>query len=216
LKRNTDRDDKLHYREMTACPVCHTPLADRPAECPSCGTSLTTYYALYERANRLATQAMEAVTRHNFEHARGLVEELRRTNPEFEEEAVFISARAALYQHRFEEAAQLAEALPHGSEQRRELEEEIAELHGIQRRGMEHFNLALSSAQKGYWTDAEFHLDRALALIPHLPAPWRLAVKLALRQERWELAKERAQKGLQAAPEDAYLHRMADELAELV
>lgn len=206
----------MRRRELTACPVCHAPLASQPAECPNCNTPLASYYSLYERANGLVRQALEAVSRHEFPRASELVQELRRVNPHFEEEALFISARAALYQHHFEEATQLAATLPEGSEDRRELDEEIAELHSIERNGKEHYNLALSSARRGHRADAEFHIDRALALIAYLPAPWRLAVKLALQQQQWELAKERVEKGLAVVPDDTYLQTLADELGKLI
>jgi len=204
----------LRHRELTECPVCHTLLANHPADCPKCSTPLGEYYALFERANSLVAQAVEAATRHEFARAHELVEELRRVNPLFEPEATVISAKAAVYQHRFEEASQLATRLPTDDQDRLALEEEIVELHRIERDGKEHFNLALSSARKGYWTDAEYHTGKALALIPYLPAPWRLAVKLALSREEWELARERVKHGLAAIPEDTYLRRMAEELPE--
>ena len=82
--------------------------------------------------------------------------------------------------------------------------------------GKEHYNLALSSARKGHWADAEFHITRAITLIPYLPEPWQLAVKLALMQERWQLAQEHLKRSLVAVPEDTQLQRLADEIGMAV
>jgi len=155
---------------------------------------------------------MDAVSRRNFELAQELAKKMIAVNPYFKDEAVILSSLTSLYQHKFEEAYASALSLPANHSARSELLSEIENLYEIELKGKQHYNLSLASARNKLWKDANYHIEKALELIPYLPEPWRLAVKLAIALEDYDTAISRLTEALKAFPNDSFLLAMQAEL----
>ncbi len=200
-------------KSLSECPVCRVvlPLPLKGETCPSCQSNLAPYLALYEEANELYYGALEALSKREFERSAEFARRMFEVSSAFEDELKILTALSEAYQHRYELAYETALSISASHPERTKVLEEIEDGYQTELKGKQHFNLALSSARKGYWTDANFHVEKALKLVPYLAEPWRLAVKIATATEDYDLAGRRASCAMAFVPEDAFI-RYASEV----
>jgi tetratricopeptide (TPR) repeat protein len=129
-----------------------------------------------------------------------------------EDQVSLLQVRIAIGERRLADAWERAQNLPDAVEEKAELLHEISSLHEHEVNGKQHFNLALTSARREYYTDASYHIERAIELIPYLAAVWRLAVKIELQRGRHDVAQEYLEKGLERFPQERYLASLGAEL----
>jgi len=204
--------NELLLAQLKACPVCRGELSGRTDECPGCGAQLAPYYEQLDEANRSLTEAFNAVTRGEIEHARELGGKVQAMTPLATEHVALLQARIALSEKRFADAWEQAQGLPDAVLEKPGLLHEIVSLHEIETTGKQHFNLALTSARRKYYVDASYHIERAIELIPYLSPIWRLAVKIELMRGRYDIAQQHLKEGLLRFPNETYLASLEPEL----
>jgi len=197
--------NELLLAQLKACPVCRGELSSRSDECPGCGAQLAPYYEQIDEANRTLTEAFNAVTRGEIERARELGGKAQAITPLVTENVALLQARIALSEKRFADAWEKAQGLPDTVKEKSGLLHEIVSLHEAETTGKQHFNLALTSARREYYVDASYHIERAIELIPYLAPVWRLAVKIELKRDRYEIALQHLEEGLRRFPNETYL-----------
>jgi tetratricopeptide (TPR) repeat protein len=158
-----------------------------------------------DEANRLLTEAFNAVTRGEIERARELSNKAQAITPLAIEQVALLQARIALSEKRFADAWEQARGLPDATPEKPGLLHEIVSLHEVETTGKQHFNLALTSARRTYYVDASYHIERAIELIPYLSPIWRLAVKIELKRGRYDIAQQHLKEGLLKFPNETYL-----------
>ncbi len=198
--------------QLKECPVCRGELSGRPEKCPGCGVELTPYYEQLDEANKALAEAFNAATRGEFEHAREMGSKAQAIIPLVEDQVSLLHVRIAIGERRLADAWEKAESLPDTVREKSELLHEIASLHELETSGKQHFNLALTSACHEYYADASYHIERAVELIPYIPAVWRLAVKIELKRRRYDFARKYLEQGVQMFPNERYLASLAEEL----
>lgn len=194
-------------KALSACPVCKAPVSSlqEPPTCSNCGANLAPYLDLYSKANSLYFEALDACSKLDFRTVQDLKQRMLQTNPNFQEEAIILDALTQLHQHCYEEAFRIASSLPTSHPARQDILSEIELGYSRELKGKQHFNLALSSARKGLWADANFHIEAAIRIIPYLPEPWRLAVKIALASGEFHLAERRLEEARKYGIRDAFI-----------
>jgi tetratricopeptide (TPR) repeat protein len=115
-----------------------------------------------------------------------------------------VQTRVAILERRYEDAWAEAEKMPAG-ELKVEIESEIVRLLDSERHAKEHYNLALTAALSGQLPVASHHISRSLELAPHLDAPWRLAVKIALKRRLFAEAEQLLALAAVRFPDDPYI-----------
>lgn len=203
----------MRQARLTECPVCHSVLVGAEEACASCAADLQPYRDMLAQANSLMLEAYNAVLRGEAGKARELGKKAIEISPLLSGQHPLLLARIALAERRYGEALKHALALPEGSEYRDEMLEEASLLQEAETRGKEHYNLALTSARKGQWTDASFHASLAIELAPYEEAVWRLAVKIALRSGRHVEAERLLAEAAKRFPDEQYLSKLAAELS---
>ena len=158
-------------------------------------------------------EAYNAVLRGETATARELGKKAIEVSPLLKEQNLVLQARIALAERRYSDAVEQIELLPEDNEYRAELLDEAACLHAAELRGMEHFNLALTSARKEHLADAFYHASLALELTPYEVAVWRLAIKIALKSGKLPEAEKMLGEAVKRFPEDQFISKLASELS---
>lgn len=195
--------------QLKECPVCRGELSGRAMECPGCGAQLAPYYEHLHEANKLLAEAFNAVTRGEIERARELGSKAQAIIPLVAEQVALLQVRIALSERRIADAWEQAQGLPDAVREKPGLLHEIVSLHEVETTGKQHFNLALTSSRRRYYTDASYHIERAIELIPYLAPVWRLAVKIELKRGRYDIAQQHLEEGVQMFPNETYLASLA-------
>lgn len=204
----------MRLPQLTACPVCHSILSERVAACPNCETELSPYYEQHEAARALINQAANAVSRGEMIEAKRLLGDAERMLPSPVEAVEELRTVILLQEHRLEDALRAASALPDDCSGKPRLLDDIAAASERVENAKMHFNLALTAARQGSLADAAYHVEKTLSLAPHLPEPWRLAAKIALKREDFAAAQRYLTCGAELFPRDSYLAPLAAEIKQ--
>ena len=203
----------MRQARLTECPVCHSVLEGAEETCASCTSELGAYRDLLSTANSLMLEAYNAVLRGETATARELGRKAVEVSPLLKELDTVLQARIELAERRYGSAVEQIALLPEDNEYRAGLLEEAASLKAAELRGMEHFNLALTSARKEHLADAQYHASTALELAPYEAAVWRLAIKIALKRGKLAEAEKMMGEAVKRFPEDQFISKLAAELA---
>ncbi len=203
----------MRQARLTECPVCHSVLEGAEDTCASCTSELGAYRNLLATANSLMLEAYNAVLRGESTTARELGKKAIEVSPLLKEQGLVLEARIALAEKRYSDAVEQITLLPEVNEYRASLLDEAAFLRAAELRGMEHFNLALTSARKDHLADAQYHADIALELAPYEVAIWRLVIKIALKSGKLAEANKMLIEAVKRFPEDQFISKLAAELA---
>lgn len=203
----------MRQARLTECPVCHSVLEGAEDSCASCTSELVAYRDLLATANSLMLAAYNAVLRGEIDKARELGKKALEVSPLLSEQNLVLQARIALAEKRYSNAAEHIGLLPEGNEYRTELLDEAAFIQAAELRGMERYNVALTSARKGHLADAQYHAGMALELAPYEACVWRLAIKIALKSGKLADAEEMLGEAAKRFPEDQFISKLAAELA---
>jgi hypothetical protein len=203
----------LRQARLTECPVCHCVLEGAEEACASCTSELVAYRNLLATANSLMLEAYNAVLRGETATARELGKKALEVSPLLSEQNLVLQARIALAEKRYSNAVEHIELLPEDNEYRRGLLDEAACLQAAELRGMERYNIALTSARKGHLSDAYYHAGIALELAPYEAAVWRLAIKVALMSGKLTEAEQMVGEAVKRFPEDQFIAKLAYELS---
>lgn len=203
----------MRQARLTECPVCHSVLEGAEETCASCTSELAAYRDLLATANSLMLDAYNAVLRGEADKARELGRKALEVSPLLTVQNLVLQARIALAEKRYSDAVDHIALLPEDNEYRSELLEETAYLQAAELRGMERYNLALTSARKGHLADASYHARMALELAPYEAAVWRLAIKIALKSGNLGEAETLLGEAGKRFPEDQFISNLASELS---
>lgn len=203
----------MRQARLTECPVCHSALEGVEETCASCTSGLAAYRDLLATANSLMLEAYNAVLRGEAATARELGRKAIEVSPLLKEQHLVLQARIALAEKRYNDAVGQIALIPEDNEYRCGLLDEAACLQAAELHGMEHFNLALTSARKCHLADAQYHAGIALELAPYEVAAWRLAIKISLKSGKFAEAENMLAEAANRFSEDQFISKLASELS---
>lgn len=181
-----------HLPPLEACPLCRSSLPEgpTPAQCPSCGSELSQYASLRERAQELLLLAAEALARGDYALAEEVASGLEFLVPPAGSGLALLRARLALARSDWTEALEQARQLePPDSSL---IEEQIALCRRLVLEARELYNSALAACRAGEFISALGLLERACRLDSANAALWSLRLKAALKAGSWGSAREAA------------------------